>query len=77
MVGVTSIYDYIHKNKASDVSLYKHFRHQLKYRKRMEGGNCIIKDRVSVDERPAVEKTRSRFGDWEIDTIVGKEGKGP
>ena len=76
MVSVTSIYNYIHKNKAAGGSLYKHLRHQLKHRKRPEGGYCSIKDRVSIDERPAIVDTRTRFGDWEIDTIVGKEGKG-
>ena len=34
-----------------------------------------IKDRVSIDERPAVVDSKSRFGDWEMDTIVGKDGK--
>ena len=55
--------------------MYKHLRHQLKHRKRLEGGYCSIKDRVLIDERPAIVDTRFRFGDWEINTIVGKEGK--
>ena len=35
-----------------------------------------IKDRVSIYERPAVVDARSRFGDWEMNTIIGKDGKG-
>jgi IS30 family transposase len=31
---------------------------------------------VSIDERPAVVDAKARFGDWEMDTIVGKDGKG-
>ena len=36
----------------------------------------IIKNKVSIDKRPEIVDERSRFGDWEIDTIVGKENKG-
>ena len=34
-----------------------------------------IPGRVSIHERPA-EADGKRFGDWEMDTIVGKDGKG-
>jgi len=30
---------------------------------------------VSIDERPDVVCNKERFGDWEIDTIIGKDGK--
>lgn len=73
IVSVTSIYNYIHKNKTAGGSLYKHLHHQLKHRKQPEGGYCSIKDRVLIDERPAIVDTRTWFGDWKIDTIVGKE----
>ena len=32
-------------------------------------------NRVSIDERPAIVDTRSRQGDWELDTIIGKAHK--
>ena len=35
-----------------------------------------IPDRVSIDKRPAVVERRSRLGDWELDTIIGKGHKG-
>ncbi len=35
-----------------------------------------IKARVNIDERPAVVDTKARFGDWNRDIIVGKDGKG-
>jgi IS30 family transposase len=31
---------------------------------------------VSIDLRPDIVKTKERFGDWEIDTIIGEGGKG-
>ena len=30
-------------------------------------------DRISIDERPAIVDARSHFGDWELDTIIGKD----
>jgi len=35
-----------------------------------------IPNRVSIDERPAVVAGRSRLGDWEGDTVVGKGRSG-
>lgn len=35
-----------------------------------------IKNRVSIDKRPYIVEKRSRIGDWEIDTIIGKDHKG-
>ena len=45
-------------------------------RRRPVGSRIPIKDRLSIDERPAVVDAKARFGDWEMDTIVGKDGKG-
>ncbi len=36
----------------------------------------VIKDKVSIDERLAIINEKKRFGDWEIDTIVGEGNKG-
>ena len=50
-----------------------------KYRKRYgsgKGKKCIIKDKVSIDLRPECINNKQRVGDWEIDTIVGKDNKG-
>lgn len=58
-------------------NLYCHLCCQKQHRKRYGSysrrGQLI--NRVSIDERPAVVDGRSRFGDWELDTIVGKGHK--
>lgn len=77
MVSHERIYQYIRQDKERGGSLFKHLRHRLKHRKRPVGGKHIpIRDRVSIDDRPGVINNKERFGDWEIDTIIGKEGKG-
>jgi IS30 family transposase len=36
----------------------------------------LIKDRIFIDNRPEVINNKLRYGDWEIDTIIGKGNKG-
>jgi IS30 family transposase len=31
-----------------------------------------IKNRISIDFRPAIVEEKSRIGDWEVDTIIAK-----
>ena len=77
MVSHERIYQYIRTDKEQGGSLFKHLRHRLKHRKRAVGGKHIcIKNRTSIDDRPKIIDNKERFGDWEIDTIIGKEGKG-
>jgi IS30 family transposase len=77
MVSHTLIYEYIRYDKEAGGKLWTHTRHQLKHRKRPVGeAKTTIKNRVSIEERPAVVDERSRCGDWEMDTIVGKNQKG-
>lgn len=77
MVSHERIYQHIRQDKEQGGSLFKHLRHRLKHRKRPVGGKHIpIRNRISIDDRPKVINNKERFGDWEIDTIIGKEGKG-
>ena len=32
----------------------------------------IISNRRAIEDRPAIVETRSRIGDWKVDTIIGK-----
>ena len=77
MVSHERIYQLIRLDKQQGGELYKHTRHRLKHRKRPVGGKkVVIKDKVSIDFRPAVVALKERFGDWEMDTIVGKNNQG-
>jgi len=71
-----TIYRIVRKDKRDGGSLYKNCRHRLKHRARPVGGKRIsITNRTSISERPA-EADGKRFGDFEMDTIVGKDGHG-
>ena len=75
-VSHETIYKIIRKDKADGGTLYKHTRQRLKHRKRPTDKKISIKNRVSIDQRPEIVNTKERFGDWEIDTIVGENNKG-
>jgi len=69
------IYQYIWQDKKQKGSLHLHLRHQgRKYRKRgqQKDKRGIIKERVSIEERPEIVEKRERFGDLEVDLNIGK-----
>lgn len=68
------IYQYVIQDKASGGDLHRHLRCQKQRRKRygVYSRRGQLVDRISIDERPAIVELRSRIGDWELDTIIGK-----
>lgn len=77
MVSTERIYQFIRQDKRDGGLLYQHTRHKLKHRKRSElSKQSSIKDRVFIDQRPDIINNKERFGDWEIDLIVGPNNKG-
>ena len=74
-----TIYKHVWATKGSGSDLYTHLRRKnRKYQKR---GNTYdsrgtIANRRDISERPAVVESRSRFGDLEIDTVIGRDKKG-
>ena len=79
MVSLTTIYKYISEDKKNGGFLWKYLRHgHKKYRKPYGSGASTkhISSRVSIDDRPEVVDEKSRIGDWEIDTVIGKNHKG-
>jgi IS30 family transposase len=48
----------------------------MKHRRRSTGSKIPIKNRTPIDRRPDIVNVKGRFGDWEIDTIVGKNNRG-
>jgi len=68
--GVSRVY----ADKRSGGSLWKNLRCQ-KQRKKRYGKidrRGTIPNRLSIEDRPAIVETRSRIGDWEADTVIGK-----
>jgi len=68
------IYQHVLNDKRKGGELHRHLRCQKRRRKRYgnyERRGQLI-NRISIDERPAVVEQRSRLGDWEADTIIGK-----
>lgn len=74
------IYEFIREDKDKGGDLYKNLRQSNKKRRKRYGSRATtrghIRDRVSISERPAVVEEKSRIGDWEGDTVVGKDHKG-
>ena len=70
-----TVYRLVYANKAEGGGLYQHLRIVSKpYRKRYGhyDRRGKIKNRVSIEKRPLVVERRSRIGDWEGDTVIGK-----
>ena len=79
VISHETIYKYIWDDKSQGGSLYKNLRHNgKKYNKRgnKKAGRGFIPNRVDIDKRPAIVAEKNRIGDWEIDTIIGKNQKG-
>jgi IS30 family transposase len=72
------IYLYIYADKRRGGTLHQHLRSQKKQRKRYSGyiRRGQIPNRTSIDKRPQIVARKGRFGDWEVDTIVGARHKG-
>ncbi len=70
------IYQYVLRDKRDGGDLYEYLRCQKQRKKRYgtPDRRGQIKGRVSIDERPKVVNERSRIGDWEADTVIGKQG---
>ena len=47
-----------------------------RYKKRLHKQRGHILGRRSIHDRPAIIDQRGRYGDWEIDTVIGKRGTG-
>jgi len=68
------IYQRIYRDKRTGGLLYLNLRCQKKRRKRYgtysKRGTLI--NQVSIAERPQIVEQKTRLGDWELDTIIGK-----
>lgn len=74
-----AIYQLILNDRKNGGGLYLHLRRAAKKRKKRYGSHDRrgqIRDRVSIEHRPAIVDAKSRIGDWEIDTVIGSNHKG-
>jgi transposase, IS30 family len=73
-ISTETVYQRIYADKRAGGSLWKSLRCQ-KQRKKRYGKierRGVIPNRLSIEDRPAIVETRRRIGDWEADTIIGK-----
>jgi len=74
-----TIYQHIYTDKRAGGDLWRHLRCQKPRRKRYASGEerrGAIRNRVSIDERPKIVEQKMRIGDWEGDTVIGKNHQG-
>ena len=74
-----TLYLHIWADKALGGDLYSYLRRKGKTyqpRSKNHAGRGHIKNRVGIEERPAIVDEKGRVGDWEIDLVIGKGHSG-
>lgn len=70
-----TVYQFVYQKRPDLVGCLR--RQRNKYRKKRGSRARIAHNRATkikrIEERPAIVETRERVGDWEGDTVVGKE----
>jgi len=76
-ISIETVYQRVYADKRAGGLLWRRLRCQKLRRKRYgkHDRRGIIPNRQSIDDRPAIVEERSRIGDWEADTIIGKNHK--
>lgn len=73
-VSYESIYTWIYKGEGRFGGLYKKLRRKQKTRKkqfaRKKQVKTIIKEKISINQRPGIVAQRKRVGDWETDSVA-------
>ena len=77
--GVQISSERIYQEIRSNPELHQYCHHRMKYRRHQDkphqaAGKSLIPNRVSIHDRPK-EADGKRFGDWEMDLVIGKEQK--
>lgn len=72
------IYQHVYNDKQAGGHLYRSLRCQRQRRKRYgrPERRGQVKNRISIEARPAIVERRSRIGDWEGDTLIGRRQRG-
>lgn len=76
-ISIETVYQRVYADKRAGGLLWQHLRCQKQRRKRYgkQDRRGTIPNRLSIEQRPAVVEERSRIGDWETDTVIGKNHK--
>lgn len=83
MLSRAAIYNYVWRDQRQGGQLYKGLRHANRpYRKRYgkpDGRTNKAKaaTKPRIGQRPAVMDEKTRFGDWEHDTVIGPRYRTP
>jgi len=79
-ISTERIYQHVASDKLNGGKLHTHLRQSSRKRRKRYTGTKdtrgTLKERISIDERPKIVDEKSRIGDWEIDTVIGKNHKG-
>lgn len=78
MVSIERIYQYIYEDQSKGGNLYLDLRTARRWRKKRSNRKHQrgqIPNRVMIGQRPEIVAAKTRFGDWEVDTIIGKNHK--
>jgi IS30 family transposase len=71
-----AIYNYIRKDKANGGKLYLYLRRKgRRYRYCKKEAKVLINGKKSIEVRPLKLALLQSFGNWEVDTIFGKDQK--
>lgn len=79
MVSHETLYKWIYSGRGKDSHLRDNLRHRGRKRQKRANKNSyrgLIPNRVDISERPPVVEERSRLGDIEVDTVVGRGRSG-
>lgn len=72
-----AIYQWIYRDKKAGGTSHRYLLRAYRgYRKRRKAhdGRGLLRDRVSIDQRPSAANQRLHIGHWEGDTVHGREG---
>lgn len=72
-VSCQTIYNWLYRDRQAGGHLYRKLRRKRAYRAHKTKATHI-QGRTMIDERPAIVDSRSRQGDWELDSVISCKG---
>lgn len=73
-VSKTAIYDWLRTARGERYCTYLYSRRKKVKKRRLKTTKVLIPNRVGIERRSESTNNRSRYGDWERDTILSKKG---